>query len=100
METDMIIGLICMLILITMGVLIILGKGDWMISGYNTASSEEKTRYNVVRLRIITGLTLLGYPLVVFLGKLIGLSIVVLGIMYLPVLIVALVLGNTWAKRK
>ena len=100
METDKIIELICMLILATMGVIIILGKGDWMISGYNTASSEEKARYNIVRLRLITGLTVLGYPVVIILGKLIGLSGVVLGIIYLPILIITLVLGNTWAKRK
>lgn len=96
----MIIVLICVFIMITMGVLIILGKGDWMISGYNTASVEEKAKYNIVRLRIITGLTILVYTLVVLLGKLIGLSYVVLGIMYLPILIVALILGNTWAKRQ
>ena len=38
-----------------MGVLILIGKGDNLIAGYNTASKKEKAQYNVKRLRGLIG---------------------------------------------
>ena len=35
------------------GILILIGKGDWLIAGYNTASEEERKKVNIVRLRIV-----------------------------------------------
>ncbi|MBO5692781.1 MAG: DUF3784 domain-containing protein, partial [Tidjanibacter sp.] len=36
-------------IIIVMGIMILLGKGDLMISGYTTATPEEKAQYNIRR---------------------------------------------------
>lgn len=38
------------------GVVILMGKGDWLIAGYNTASKEEKKTVNIRRLRWITAI--------------------------------------------
>lgn len=35
------------------GIVILIGKGDWLIAGYNTASVEERKKVNIVRLRIV-----------------------------------------------
>lgn len=35
------------------GIVILIGKGDWLIAGYNTASEEERKKVNIVRLRIV-----------------------------------------------
>ena len=56
-------------ILVVMAIVILTGKGDWMIAGYNTASKEEKETVNVKRLRLILGILLLIIaPLLFMLG--------------------------------
>jgi hypothetical protein len=47
----MIVLIIIAAILVIMGVVILIGKGDNFIAGYNTASEEERAQYNVKRLR-------------------------------------------------
>lgn len=37
--------------------IVVKGKGDKFIAGYNTASEEEKAQVNVQRLRILVALT-------------------------------------------
>lgn len=41
------------LLLVILAVVIAFGKGDFLISGYNTASEEKKATYNVPRLRLL-----------------------------------------------
>lgn len=38
-----------------MSVMLLSGKGAWLIAGYNTASKEEKEKYNKKRLSKIVG---------------------------------------------
>ena len=56
MSIDLIVGIACTVVVLILGLLIILGLGDNLISGYNTASEEKKARYNLKRLRISTGI--------------------------------------------
>lgn len=37
-------------------ILLLSGKGAWLIAGYNTASKEEQAKYNVKRLNLVFGL--------------------------------------------
>lgn len=61
--------IILAIILVVMAIVILAGKGDWMIAGYNTASKEEKETVNVKRLRLILGILLLSIsPLLLMLG--------------------------------
>lgn len=39
-----------MLLLIALSVILMLGKGAWLIAGYNTLSNEEKAQYDRVAL--------------------------------------------------
>ena len=51
----MIVLIIVAAILAIMGVVILIGKGDNLIAGYNTASEQEKAKYNIKRLRGLLG---------------------------------------------
>ena len=47
----MVIAYIIAALLVIMGIIVLLGKGDNLIAGYNTASPEEKAKINIKRLR-------------------------------------------------
>lgn len=90
------------LILLILGFIIFIGKGDNLIAGYNTASKEEKSQYNIKRLRgLIGGMLLLLAPMTFNLLRketmtatwtFVGLTFVLC--------IVVVILANTWAKKK
>lgn len=85
-------------IIIVMGIMILLGKGDWMISGYNTATPEEKAQYNIRRLRLITGIGSIVIATTMILDVIFHLRwLIFAGI--LPVCFLILVLSNTWVKN-
>lgn len=39
-----------MLLLIVLSIVLMMGKGSWLIAGYNTLTSEEKAKYDRVAL--------------------------------------------------
>ena len=67
----MIVLIIVAAILLIMGIIILIGKGDNLIAGYNTASKEEKAQYNIKRLRGLIGgiLVVLAPMMLLLLGK-------------------------------
>ena len=88
---------------IVLGVIILMGKGDKLIAGYNTASEEERLQINIKRLRILVAITCLASTVLCFCMPLIGENIVAeltaTGI-FLLILLVIVILANTWAKTK
>ena len=56
MSTELIVGIVCTVVMLVLALLIMFGLGDFLISGYNTASEEKKARYNLQRLRMSTGI--------------------------------------------
>lgn len=98
----MIVLIIVAAILLIMGIIILIGKGDNLIAGYNTASKEEKSQYNIKRLRGLIGgiLVVLAPMMLLLLGKeslAATLSFVVLTFV---LCIVMVILANTWAKKR
>ena len=85
---------------IIMSVLLLLGKGDMLIAGYNTASPEERSHYNIRRLRLLIAALLI----VVSVGM-VALALwpekLVAAFTFLTVFLCFLVviLANTWAKK-
>ena len=85
-----------------MGIVVLMGKGDKLIAGYNTASEKEKEKYNIHRLRFVVGVVLLAVaflmPLLllkvgnVFKGLFAGIVVILS--------IAAVILAKTWAKKK
>ena len=98
----MIVLIIVAAILVIMGVLILIGKGDNLIAGYNTASKEEKAQYNVKRLRgLIGGLLIVLAPMMFLLnGDDTMASTWSFVALVFVLCIVVVILANTWAKKK
>lgn len=97
----MILTCILAAIFVFLAVLLLLGKGDMLIAGYNTASPEEREQYDIRRLRLLVALVLIIVSvgmvlLVLWLERLaIAFSFIVIFICLLTV-----ILANTWAKKK
>lgn len=91
------------LIMIILAIVILTGKGDGLIAGYNTAREEERNRFNTKRLRAVTAAMILFTLAFVWLVALID-SPVVIFLVCLPVLfgfyIVCIVITDKWCKKK
>ena len=85
-----------------MGIIVLLGKGDKLIAGYNTASEEEKAKYNIRRLRFIVGVVLLAVaclmPLLIL--KVGNVFRAIFSALVVIICIAAVIMANTWAKKK
>ncbi len=84
------------LMLLILAIIILFGKGDNLIAGYNTATKAEKETYNIKRVRICIGgmLLVLSLLILIFVDNLIGLIATAP-----PLAILSIVLTNTWAKK-
>lgn len=74
MNIDLIVGIVGTVVVLVLGLLILLGLGDKFISGYNTASEEKKARYNLPRLRLVTGISIFVFTAAAWLCILLQLS--------------------------
>ena len=85
---------------------ILRGEGDDLIAGFNTMSDEEKSEYDIVRVRKATGYAcyaILAWTVLFILIEVLWHSAVatVIGLAVLAVMIIAMIyITNTWTKRK
>lgn len=93
---------VVILIAATFSILILCGKGDSLIAGYNTASEEEKSEYDIGRLRKVTGYGQLAIclptgliPMAETYPTLLWTAMVLL----IAITIVIVILSNTYAKK-
>ena len=49
MNAELSVGIIATVVVLVLALLVLFGLGDFLISGYNTASAEKKARYNLPR---------------------------------------------------
>ena len=98
----MIVLIIVAAILLIMGIIILIGKGDNLIAGYNTASKEEKEQYNIKRLRGLIGgiLVVLAPMMLLLLGKETLAATLSFVVLTFVLCIVMVILANTWAKKR
>jgi hypothetical protein len=98
----MIVLIIVAAILAIMGIIILIGKGDNLIAGYNTASKEERAKYNIKRLRgLLGGLLIVLAPMMFLLNGEDTMAATWSFVALVFVLcIVVVILANTWAKKK
>ena len=88
---------------IVLAVVFLIGKGDMLIAGYNTASEEERKEFNIHKLRllmaIISVLTAGFCRILPIIGNekenVVGATFV-----FIIVTFVFVILANTWAKKK
>lgn len=88
-----------------LAVVLLSGRGSWLIAGYNTASPEEKQKYDTTRLCRVTGagMAVLAALLVIMAlwedvlpAEFAGLF----GAVALAVAAAVVILGNTYCRRK
>ena len=83
--------------------LILSGRGDNLIAGYNTASEKEREQYHIKRLRLVIAGILLATTILFWIPILMNNKdpyklIVLIGMF--PVCFIGIILANTWAKKK
>ena len=91
---------------LALSILILLGKGDKLIAGYNTASEEERKQINIKRLRwvvaVVIWITCAICALLPYLPKpenpAVG-SLIYMAI-FGVIAIITVILANTWCKKK
>ena len=96
---------IAFLVITIISIVLISGRGSWMISGYNTASKEEKAKYDENKLCRITGTGLLIISLLIFIMLLFE-KMLPANFIYLSIIIILsdcaaiIIAGNTICKKK
>lgn len=86
-----------------MGLIILSGKGDMLIAGYNTASKEEKEKVNIKRLRLLMGVFLIVLTLLAFLLVEEGSLMSIMGFGAITLILAFIVIGlanSSWAKKQ
>ena len=96
MTAQFILLLIISLIVLVLAIIILTGKGDNLIAGYNTSTKEEKARYNIKRVRIcVGGMLLILSPIMLLFAD----NYIILIAIVPPLSILSVILTNTWAKK-
>ena len=95
-------GIIAVLFLV-FAIVFLMGKGDKLIAGYNTASEEEKRKVDIHKLRILMAIISVitaGYVSILpIIGdnpqdQMVGVFV------FFAITILFVILANTWAKKK
>ena len=99
----MIISISLAILFIVLAVIFLMGKGDKLIAGYNTASDEGKQKVNIHRLRLL--MAILSVITAVFCASqpFIGSEPrdhLGIGFVFFLVTLIFVILANTWAKKK
>lgn len=87
-------------VVIALGVIVGLGKGDFLISGYNTASPAKRARFNITRLRILTMSVCVVIGILLLICVFVPSFYPIMSAIVIAIAIADVVLMNTWAKRK
>ena len=99
----MIFSIVISIAFIVLAVVFLMGKGDKLIAGYNTASEEERKEVNIHRLRILMAILCIitaGFcTLLSFIGKDKN-NALTATFFFILITFVFVILANTWAKKK
>lgn len=103
MTLKVFITLMLAIVFLILAYIIMKGKGDMLIAGYNTASEEEKAQVDIKRLRILVALTsVLAGAFCCLIPIIANNNAVVIGatvvLLFFGLLVV--ILANTWARKK
>ena len=99
MNVWLIIAIVASFVVLIIVTLILLGRGDWLISGYNTSTKEERSKYNIVRLRVLTSVSMLLLLIFVWLFEILDVGNIVYSSVILSIAIISAILQYTWARR-
>ena len=99
----MIVSILFAVVFIVLAVVFLMGKGDNLIAGYNTASEEERAKVDIKRLRIVMAILMVITAVFCAILPLIGNNktsqLTAAGI-FIAITLVGVIVANTWAKKK
>ncbi len=99
----MIVSIVFAVAFLVLALIFLMGKGDKLIAGYNTASEEEKKEVNIKRLRILMAILSVITAGFVSVLPVIGDNSkgqMGAGFVFIVVAMIFIILANTWAKKK
>ena len=99
----MIPGIVFSILFIVLAIILLMGKGDMLIAGYNTASEEERKTIDIKRLRIVMAILMVITAIFCAILPLIGdnkNSLLVAAAIFVAITLVGIIIANTWAKKK
>ena len=99
----MIPSIIFFILFIVLAIILLMGKGDMLIAGYNTASEEERKTIDIKRLRIVMAILMVITAIFCAILPLIGEnknSLLVAAAIFVAITLVGIIIANTWAKKK
>lgn len=99
----MIVSIVFAVMFLVLAVIFLMGKGDMLIAGYNTASEEERKTIDIKRLRIVMAVLMVVTAVFCAIVPLLGNdknSILVAAAIFVAITIVGVIIANTWAKKK
>lgn len=103
------------LLLLVISIVLLCGRGSWLIAGYNTASEEEKRQYDTKKLCRSMGLTMLvitfgmaGLIAVTYLVEfqklwdeaVLSNTACLFGVVTIAAVIIEIIYGNTRCKKR
>lgn len=99
----MIPSIVFSILFIVLAIILLMGKGDMLIAGYNTASEEERNKVDIKRLRIVMAILMVITAVFCAILPLIGNNktsqLAAAGI-FIAITIVGIIVANNWAKKK
>ena len=87
-------------LMLLLAVLIAVGRGDWLIAGYNTASKEQRKKVNIKRLRLLVSLLCAAVGAICIIDGFVGLRTLHFTMLMLWAIVPTLILANTWAMKR
>ena len=99
----MIPSIVFSILFIVLAIILLMGKGDKLIAGYNTASEEERKKVDIKRLRIVMAILMVITAVFCAILPLIGNNktsqLTAAGI-FIAITLVGVIVANAWAKKK
>ncbi|MBQ2430238.1 MAG: DUF3784 domain-containing protein [Alistipes sp.] len=99
MDTNLLIVVVAAAVLSLCSLLVLTGRCDWLIGGYKKASEEERAKFNLPRLRLLSSAAFLLCAIVPVLTFYTG-SGFIIAYTILQLCIAVIILSKTWAKQK
>ena len=105
MGTDMLVALLLCGLMLALSVVLLMGKGSFLIAGYNTAKPERRARYDEKRLCRIVGGGLMLITLILLVSAYYGFDLPAHLRWLMPfgifgIVVVIQILAHTVAKKK
>ena len=99
----MIVSIVFAVMFLVIAVIFLMGKGDMLIAGYNTASEEERKTIDIKRLRIVMAVLMVVTAVFCTIPPLLGNdknSLLAAAGIFLAIIFVGIIIANTWTKKK